>query len=147
MDRIGHGNLPFAAKNGVKALAGLRATPMVLIMPVELEPRRSTMSTKTIIATTVVAVLISPAPDSAKALTGRIQATSSARAAATKSSRTARPAQRSGVAQTPTQQVLGLDGRAAGADPDARIRFQLRRDGSGPGAGGGGSGGGSGGGM
>jgi hypothetical protein len=102
-------------------------TPMVLIMLGELEPRRSTMSTKTIIAAAVVTVLISAAPDSAKALTGRIQATSRAYAAATKSLRTARPAQRSGVAQTSTQQVLGLDGRAAGADPDARIRFQLRR--------------------
>jgi hypothetical protein len=105
------------------------------------------MSTKTIIAAAVVTVLISAAPDSAKALTGRTQATSRAYAAATKSLRTARPAQRSGVAQTSTQQVLGRDGRAAGADPDARIRFQLRRDGLGPGSGGGGSGGGSGGGM
>jgi hypothetical protein len=104
------------------------------------------MSPKTIIAAAVVTALISPAPDSAKALTGRLQTTSGAYAAATKSLRTARSAQRSGVAQTSIQQVLGLDGRVVGADPDARIRFQLRRDG-GPGAGGGGSGGGSGGGM
>jgi uncharacterized membrane protein YgcG len=106
------------------------------------------MSTKTIIAAAVVTVLIALAADSAKALTGRLQATAGAYAAATKSLRTARSAQRSGVAQAPIQRVLGLDGRTIGTDPDAAIRFQLRRDGgSERGSGGGGSGGGSGGGM
>ncbi len=96
------------------------------------------MSTKTIIVATVVTVLISPVPDSAKAFTGRHQATSGAYAAATKSSRAARSAQRNGVAQTSDQQVLGFDGRVVGADPDARIRFQLRREDGVPGGGGGG---------
>jgi len=105
------------------------------------------MSTKTIIAAAVVTVLIAPAPDSAKALTGRLHATSGAYAAATKSLRTARSAQRSGVAQTSIQRVLGLDGRAIGADPDPAIRFQLRRDGASERGSGGSSGGGSGGGM
>jgi uncharacterized membrane protein YgcG len=122
-------------------------------MLIELEPRRSTVSTKTIIAAAVVAVFIAPAPDSAKALTGHLQATSGAFAAVTKPLRTARPAQRSGGAQTRAQQVLGLDGRVVGTDPDAGVRFQLRRDGGmergsgGAGGGGGGSGGGGGGGM
>jgi hypothetical protein len=86
------------------------------------------MSTKTIIAAAVVTVLIA-APDSAKALTGHAQATSGAYAAATKSLRTARSAQRGGVAQTSIQRVLGLDGRPIGTDPDEAIRLQLRRDG------------------
>jgi hypothetical protein len=96
------------------------------------------MSTKTIIVAAVVTVLISPLPDSAKALTGRLQATSGAYAAATKSLRTTRSAQRNSVAKTSDQQVLGSDGRVVGADPDARIRFQLRRDDAAPGGGGGG---------
>lgn len=96
------------------------------------------MATKTIIAAAVVTVLISPVPDSAKALTGRLQPTSGVYAAATKSLRTARSAQRNGVAKTSIQQVLGFDGRVVGADPDARIRFQLQRDGGSPGGGGGG---------
>lgn len=96
------------------------------------------MSTKTIIVAAVVTVLISPLSDSAKALTGRLHATSGAYAAATKSLRTARSAQRNGVAKTSDQQVLGFDGRVVGADPDARIRFQLRRDDGVPGGGGGG---------
>ncbi len=96
------------------------------------------MSKKTIIVAAVVTVFISPVPDSAKALTGRLQPTSGAYAAATKSLRTARSAQRNGVAKTSIQQVLGFDGRVVGADPDARIRFQLQRDG---GLGGGGGGG------
>ena len=106
------------------------------------------MSTKTIIAAAVVTVLIAPAPGSAKALKGHLQAPSSAYAAATKSLRTARPAQRSGVAETSDQRVLAPDGHVIGADPDLAIRLQLRRDaGSGGSSGGGGSGGGSGGGM
>ena len=95
------------------------------------------MSTKVNIAAAVVAVLIAPAAAPAKALTGRLQATSGALAAATKPLRTARSAQRNGVAQTSIQRVsrsdgrvvLGADGRVVGADPDAGIRFQLRRDG------------------
>jgi len=116
-------------------------------MPIELEPLRSTVSTKTIIAAAVVAVLIAPVSDSAKALTGRLQATSGAFAAAAKPLRTARSAQRSGVAQTSNQQVLGLDGRVVGSDPDAGVRFQLRRDGGMERGSGGGGGGSSGGGM
>jgi hypothetical protein len=119
-------------------------------MRLELEPRRSTVSTKTIIAAAVVAAFVAPAPISATALTGRLHATSGA-FAATKPLRTARPAQRSGGAQTPAQQVLGLDGRVVGTDPDAGVRFQLRRDGGMErgtgGSSGGGSGGGGGGGM
>jgi hypothetical protein len=117
---------------------------MVVIMPIELEPRKSTMCTKTIIAAAVVTVLIAPAPDSAKALTGRLQATSGAYAAATKSLRTARSARRSPLDRgLDSTAVLGPDGRVIGADPDAAIRFQLRRDGgSDRGSGGGGGGGG-----
>ena len=93
------------------------------------------MSTKTLFAAAVVTVLIASAAESAKALTGRHQATSGAHAAATKSSRSAQSAHRNGVAQTSIQRVLEANGRAVGADPDAAIRFQLRRDG-GPGGGG-----------
>jgi hypothetical protein len=87
------------------------------------------MSTKTIVAAAVVTAFIAPAPDAGAARKGGLQATSGEFAAATKSLRTARSAQRSGVAQASNQPVLGSDGRVVGADPDAGIRFQLRRDG------------------
>jgi hypothetical protein len=90
--------------------------------------RRSIMSAKTIIAAAAVTVLIAPAPGSAQALKGDRQATSDAYGAAAKSSRAARPAQRSRVAEASPQSVVGLDGRVIGADPDAAIRFQLLRD-------------------
>jgi hypothetical protein len=128
---------------------------MLVIMPIRTQTAEDTMSTKTIIAAAVVAVFIAPAPASAKALTGRLQATSGAFAAATKPSRTVRSTLRNGVAQTSIQRmsgsdgrvVLGSDGRVVGADPDAGIRFQLRRDGGMERGSGGGSGGGGGSGM
>jgi hypothetical protein len=56
--------------------------------------------------------------------------------------------QRSGVSQTSIPHVSGFDGRVVGTDPDAGVRFQLRRDGGMErGAGGGSSSGSSGGGM
>jgi hypothetical protein len=60
--------------------------------------------------------------------------------AASKSSRTARPVSRSRVSQTTDSSlhVIGPDGRDLGTDPDATIRFQLRRDPSVPGGSGGG---------
>jgi hypothetical protein len=67
-------------------------------------------------------------------------ATLSAYAAASKSSRTAPPASRGHISQTTDSSlhVIGPDGRDLGTDPDAKIRFQLRRDPSVPGGSGGG---------
>jgi len=67
-------------------------------------------------------------------------ATSSAYAAAGKSSRTARPASRSRVSHATdlSNHVIGPDGRDLGTDPDATVRFQLRRDPLVPGGSGGG---------
>lgn len=107
------------------------------------------MSAKTRIAASVIAVAIAPALGSAQVtlnpnphhqqpLAGN--ATLSAYAAASKSSRTARPAPRGRVSQATdlSTHVIGLDGHDRGTDPDATIRFQLRRDSSGSGMGGGG---------
>lgn len=57
-------------------------------------------------------------------------ATSGAYAAASKSSRTARPAPRGRVSRTTdvSSHVIAPDGRDLGTDPDSAIRFQLRRD-------------------
>jgi hypothetical protein len=51
-------------------------------------------------------------------------------AAASKSSRTARPAPRGRASQAtdPSVRVIAPDGRDLGTDPDSAIRFQLRRD-------------------
>jgi hypothetical protein len=106
------------------------------------------MSAKIRIAAAAIALVIAPALGSAQAplnpdprhqqqWTGN--ATLGAYAAASKSSRTARPASRGRVSQAtdPSIHVIGMDGRDRGTDPDATIRFQLRRDSSGGGSGGG----------
>jgi hypothetical protein len=97
----------------------------------DISNRRNTMSTKTnIAAAAAVAVLIAPAPGFAQTpLKSHLQATSGAYAAATKSSRATRPAPRGGISEASVQSVFGPDGRYVGADPDAAIRFALRRDG------------------
>jgi hypothetical protein len=98
------------------------------------------MSAKPAIAAAAITVLVAPALASAEA---RIHAgpdafhrqwnaalMSGAYAAARKS-RATRPA-RSGRVSPPTDpsghRVTTPDGREAGADPDAAVRFQLRRD-------------------
>jgi hypothetical protein len=60
--------------------------------------------------------------------------------AANKSSRTARPASRGRVSRATdlSPHVIAADGRDLGTDPDATIRFQLRRDSSMAGSSGGG---------
>jgi hypothetical protein len=90
----------------------------------------------------VIAVIIAPALGSPQALLeARAQAPqqwrgntiSSAHAAASKSSRVARPGQRSRApkpADASADRILSPDGRDMGTDPDAAIRFQLRRDNS-----------------
>jgi hypothetical protein len=113
------------------------------------------MSASTRIAAAVLTVLIAPALGSAEPLlradpraesqrqwTGH--AMSGAFAAVSKTRRAARSAPRDRVSQAtdPSVHIIAPDGRDVGTDPDAAIRFQLRRD---PGASG--SGGGSGGGM
>jgi hypothetical protein len=85
------------------------------------------MSTKANIAAAVVAVLITPVPAPAKALTGRLQATSGAFAAATKPLRTARSAQRNGVAQTSMGVEVGWS-RRVGGGWSCRRRRSRRRD-------------------
>ena len=83
------------------------------------------MSTTTnIAAAAALAVLMTPAPGSAQAPhKGFLQATAGAYAAASKSSRTARS-----TSLAFAQSVRATDGRLVGADPDAAIRFELRRD-------------------
>jgi len=107
--------------------------------------RRNTVSAKTQIAAAAIGMFIAAAPEVAQArgtdsgLARRqrwdANAMSGAYAAATRSSRAKRPAQRSRVSQpndASAHRVTAPDGRDRGADPDAAIRFQLRRD-SGPG--------------
>jgi len=100
---------------------------------------RNTMpATHKIAAAAAIAVLIAPTLGSAQALNSPRQAgpsatsaISGAHAAASKSSRTVRPAQRSRVsrsADASAGHILTQDGRDMGTDPDAAIRFQLRRD-------------------
>ena len=98
------------------------------------------MSAKTAVAAAAIAALIAPALASAEALVNADPGafhrqqngalTSGAYAAASKS-RPTRPA-RSGRVSPPTdasaRRVSTPDGREAGADPDAAVRFQLRRD-------------------
>jgi hypothetical protein len=108
------------------------------------------MSAKTKIAVAAVAVLIAlplhsaaaplPLPYSpppAEASKGGAQQwsgnmISGAYAATNKSRRTTRPASRNRVSQAtdPSFHVRAPDGRDLGTDPDAAIRFQLRRDSS-----------------
>jgi hypothetical protein len=109
------------------------------------------MPASTRIAAAVVTVLIAPALASAEMLlkadpraesqpqwTGN--AVSGAYAAANKSRRSTRPVPRGRVSQAtdPSVHIIAPDGRDLGTDPDAAIRFQLRRD---PGASGGSGGG------
>ena len=70
-------------------------------------------------------------------------ATLSAYAAASKSSRTARSASRGRVSQATdlSNHVIAPGGHDLGTDPDAAIRFQLRRDSSMASSSGGGGGG------
>jgi hypothetical protein len=108
------------------------------------------MSASTRIAAAVVTVLIAPKLGSAEALlragpraesqqqsTGN--AMSGAYAAANKSRRATRPVPRGRVSQAtdPFVHIIAPDGRDLGTDPDAAIRFQLRRDPGGSGSGGG----------
>ncbi len=100
------------------------------------------MSAKTNIAVAAIAVLIAPALASAQALINAYSgaddrpqwhgnAISGAYAAANKSQRAARPAQRGRISQATdptTRRALTPDGRQLGTDPDATIRFQIRRD-------------------
>jgi hypothetical protein len=81
---------------------------------------------------------VNPNPHRQQQRTGN--ATLSTYAAASKSSRTARPASRSRVSRATelSNHVIAPDGRDLGTDPDMTIRFQLRRDPSMPGSGGGG---------
>src|SRR5215831_7919898 len=90
---------------------------------------RNSMFTKTNIAAVAITVLIIPAPTYAQALlNGHHQAVSGAYAAATKSSRATLPAQRGGAPAASAQRVFSPEGRLVGADPDAAVRFALRRD-------------------
>jgi len=98
------------------------------------------MLTKSAIAVAAITVLIAPTPGSAQAIKSLQRAeypqqwngnAMSGAYAAAKQSRAKRSAQRGGISQ-PTDpsayRVLAPDGRLAGADPDAAIRFGLRRD-------------------
>jgi hypothetical protein len=97
------------------------------------------MSTTTnLAAVATIMVFVAPTFGSAQAPHHQQRnATLSAYAAASKSSRTARPASRSRVSLT-TPHVIGPDGRDLGTDPDPMVRFQIRRDPSMPGGSGGG---------
>jgi hypothetical protein len=97
------------------------------------------MSEKTKIAAAAIAVFVVPTHHSAAAplhtqspqqWTGN--AIYGAYTAAKKSPRTKRSASRGRISQAaePSIQILGLDGRDLGTDPDSSIRFQLRRDSS-----------------
>jgi hypothetical protein len=114
----------------------------------DISNRSDTMSAKTRIAVSAIAVAIAPALGSAQVTPNPNphqqqqwagNATLGARAAARKSSRTQQPASRGRVSQATdlSTHVIGLDGHDRGTDPDATIRFQLRRDSSGNGMGGG----------
>jgi hypothetical protein len=102
------------------------------------------MSAKTnVAAAAIIMVFVAPTFGSAQTPHRRQQwpenATSSAYAAASKSSRTTRrdPSNRVPHATSLSDHVIGPDGRDLGTDPDPMIRFQLRRDPSVPGSGGG----------
>jgi hypothetical protein len=95
------------------------------------------------IAAAAVAVVIAPALCCAEVPTGAGQRTenqqlwtrnpmSGAYAATNKSRRATRPASRGRVSQAadPSIRVTAPGGRDLGTDPDATIRFQLRRDSS-----------------
>ena len=97
------------------------------------------MSPKITIAAATITVLIVPAPGFAQApkvhpraeypQQWNARALSGAYAAARQSARAKRPAQRVAEANgAPVYRVTSPDGRVVGADPDAAIRFELRRD-------------------
>jgi hypothetical protein len=101
------------------------------------------MSASTRIAVAAITVLIAPALGSAEALLRADpraesqrqwagNAMSGAYAAANKSRRTTRSAPRGRVSQAtdPSVHIIAPDGRDLGTDPDAAIRFQLKRDSS-----------------
>jgi hypothetical protein len=101
--------------------------------------RRNTMSTRITIAAAAIMVLIVPAYSSAQAPKAHMgaehpqqwdaKALSGAYAAARQSSRAKRSARQ--VAQATGASIYPVtspDGRLVGADPDAAIRFELRRD-------------------
>ena len=71
-----------------------------------------------------VGLLIGPAIACAQSRNADI----TTRAAANKSQRATRPAQRSRVLQDSSGRLPAPDDRKSGTDPDAAIRFQLKRD-------------------
>jgi hypothetical protein len=83
--------------------------------------------TRIVAGAAALGVLIAPALACAQAR----NAAPGASAAATKSSRATRPAQRGRISQDSgafTRRLPVPDDRRSGADPDTAIRFQLRRD-------------------
>jgi hypothetical protein len=96
------------------------------------------MFAKMSIGAAAIAVLIAPASAQAAKSPRRAEYpqqwnanTVSGAYGAANQSRTKRPAQRGGVAQPAgalVRFVAAPDGRIVGADPDAAIRFELRRD-------------------
>jgi hypothetical protein len=108
------------------------------------------MSANTRIAAAVVAVMIVPTLGCAEGIISGKPRTENQRQwtgnaiagayAATNKSRRAAPMSRSRVSRATDlpDHVTGPDGRDLGTDPDARVRFQLRRDPSVPGGSGGG---------
>jgi hypothetical protein len=78
-----------------------------------------------------------PGAESQQQWTGN--AMSGAYAATNKSRRSTRPVPRGRVSQAtdPSTHIIAPDGRDVGTDPDAAIRFQLRRDPGASGSGGG----------
>jgi hypothetical protein len=101
-------------------------------------------ATTNVAAAATIMVFVAPTLGSTQAQQPQQQrtgnATVSAYAAASKSPRTPRPALRRRVSQTTDSSLhmIGPDGRDLGTDPDATIRFQLRRDPAMPGGSGGG---------
>jgi len=114
----------------------------------DLSRRNSMSATTNVAAAAAIMVFVAPALGSAQAPANPNphhqqrsigNATLSAYAAG-KSSRTSRPASRSRVSHATdlSNHVIGPDGHDLGTDPDATIRFQLRRDPLVPGGSGGG---------
>jgi hypothetical protein len=101
------------------------------------------MSANIRIAAAAATVLITPALGFAQGLHNPVprvenqqqwtgNAMSGAYAAAKKSRRATQPAPRASIARVgdPSMHIIAPDGRDVGTDPDATIRFQLRRDSS-----------------
>jgi len=89
------------------------------------------MSMRITIAAAAITILIAPAPGFAQATPkANVNAMAGAYGAANQS-RAKRSALRGRVAQATDAsiyRVISPDGRLVGADPDAAIRFELRRD-------------------